>query len=59
VIVEKGGEGVKGEVEGLAVEVRKAEGEKCERCWQYKPTVGQGAEHSTLCARCAGIIENS
>lgn len=57
VVVEKGGEGVKGEVEDLAVEVRKAEGEKCERCWQYKPTVGQSAEHSTLCARCAGIIE--
>ncbi|MCB1887231.1 MAG: isoleucine--tRNA ligase [Rhodocyclaceae bacterium] len=25
---------------------------KCERCWHYVPTVGQVAEHPTLCARC-------
>ncbi len=25
---------------------------KCERCWHYVPSVGQTAEHPTLCARC-------
>jgi trigger factor len=41
----------------LAVEVTKAEGEKCERCWAYSTTVGACAEHPTLCARCAAILK--
>ena len=53
----KEGEGpVKGEVEGLSLEVLPADGEKCERCWVFSETVGGCAEHKTLCARCAGII---
>ncbi|WP_316632013.1 isoleucine--tRNA ligase [uncultured Ruminococcus sp.] len=40
----------------LEVEVTKAEGEKCERCWAYSTTVGSDAEHPTLCARCAAIL---
>ncbi|WP_405343636.1 isoleucine--tRNA ligase [Ruminococcus sp.] len=42
----------------LAVEVTKAEGEKCERCWAYSTTVGSDAEHPTLCARCAAILKS-
>ena len=41
----------------LTVEVSPAEGEKCERCWIYSPTVGTNAKHPTLCTRCAGVIE--
>ncbi|MBQ2387920.1 MAG: isoleucine--tRNA ligase, partial [Clostridia bacterium] len=40
----------------VGVTVRKAGGEKCERCWSYSNTVGSNAEHPTLCARCAKII---
>ena len=40
----------------VGVTVRKAGGEKCERCWSYSNTVGSNAEHATLCARCAKII---
>ncbi len=29
---------------------------KCERCWNFRPTVGQSAEHPTLCDRCASVI---
>jgi isoleucyl-tRNA synthetase len=29
---------------------------KCERCWNYRSTVGQNAEHPTLCDRCAGVL---
>ena len=57
--VELQGEGtgpVSGEVEGLTVEILPAEGEKCERCWTYSPTVGE-SEHKALCARCASIVE--
>ena len=40
----------------LTVEVVKAEGEKCERCWAYSSTVGECREHPTLCARCAANL---
>ena len=39
----------------MMVEVKVADGEKCERCWMYSETVGKDAEHPTLCHRC---IEN-
>ncbi len=41
----------------LTVTVNKAQGEKCERCWGYSKTVGENADHPTLCARCASVIE--
>lgn len=36
----------------LEICVEKAEGEKCERCWTISKTVGQSAEHPTICAHC-------
>jgi isoleucyl-tRNA synthetase len=41
---------------GITVQVEKAQGEKCERCWIFSHTVGQDAEHPTLCARCASVL---
>ena len=41
-----------------AVEVRKAEGGKCERCWKVLPAVGSDPEHPTLCPRCAAAVRN-
>ena len=41
-----------------AVEVRKAEGGKCERCWKVLDSVGSDAEHPTLCPRCAAAVRN-
>ncbi|MDD2992711.1 MAG: isoleucine--tRNA ligase [Pygmaiobacter sp.] len=58
VTVAKGDEGRKGELEGLAVKVDHADGEKCARCWMYTQDVGSHAAHPTLCARCASIIES-
>ena len=43
-IVDNGGE--------LEIKPEKAEGEKCERCWAISKTVGQCAEHPTICFRC-------
>lgn len=40
----------------IGVTVRKASGEKCERCWSYSDTVGKSSDHPTLCVRCAAII---
>ncbi len=38
------------------VEVVKADGRKCERCWNYREAVGRFAEHPTLCDRCVEAI---
>ena len=29
---------------------------KCERCWNYRDTVGLDAEHPTLCERCVVVV---
>jgi isoleucyl-tRNA synthetase len=37
---------------GVKVDVRKAEGQKCERCWNYSTHVGEDAIYPTVCERC-------
>ncbi|WP_044304604.1 isoleucine--tRNA ligase [Richelia intracellularis] len=32
--------------------IRKAEGKKCDRCWNYSKRVGDSEEHPLLCERC-------
>ena len=44
--------------EQVQVVVEEADGEKCERCWTIDVTVGQDETHSTLCARCADVVNN-
>ncbi|MGH7893650.1 MAG: isoleucine--tRNA ligase [Candidatus Binatia bacterium] len=39
----------------LRVAVEKANGGKCERCWNVRP-LGARADHPTLCARCADVV---
>jgi len=39
------------------IEVERAEGDKCQRCWNFSPTVGRDALHKDLCERCAGAIK--
>ncbi|UKO95850.1 isoleucine--tRNA ligase [Nostoc sp. UHCC 0870] len=33
-----------------------AEGEKCDRCWNYSTHVGESAEHPLLCERCVPAL---
>ena len=40
----------------LSVVVKPSEFEKCERCWIHRETVGQNAEHPTLCHRCVEVL---
>jgi isoleucyl-tRNA synthetase len=42
--------------EKLAVEIASPQGGKCERCWNYRPTVGASSDHSGLCARCLSVV---
>ncbi|MBD0345169.1 MAG: class I tRNA ligase family protein, partial [Coleofasciculus sp. Co-bin14] len=41
----------------LGVGVDKADGEKCDRCWNYSVHVGELTEHPTLCERCEPALE--
>ncbi|MBD2084385.1 isoleucine--tRNA ligase [Coleofasciculus sp. FACHB-542] len=40
------------QTETLSIGVVKADGEKCDRCWNYSIHVGESAEHPLLCERC-------
>ncbi len=43
---------------GIGVEVKKADGEKCERCWQYSTTVGEDSDYPTLCHDCKEVMKS-
>jgi len=40
----------------ISIEVIKAKGNKCERCWNYSVSVGQYKEHGLICERCLRAI---
>ena len=42
---------------GLRLRVTHAEGEKCERCWNYSALVGTDTNHPTLCERCIPVVD--
>ena len=56
VILHPGAAGTKDEKE-VRAEVRRADGKKCERCWNYDVNVGLHTEHPTLCQRCVEAIQ--
>jgi isoleucyl-tRNA synthetase len=43
--------------DGLKIEVLKADGQKCERCWNYSVEVGNDASFPTLCERCVPAVK--
>jgi isoleucyl-tRNA synthetase len=52
------GEGYTGEtIPGLTVWVAKAQGKKCDRCWNFSTEVGDFPDHPTLCRRCFQTLE--
>jgi len=40
----------------VEVSVEHAEGEKCERCWNYSTRVGESARYPTACERCVEAL---
>ena len=42
--------------QGLKIEVTKAPGEKCERCWNYSTHVGEDTSYPTVCERCSAVL---
>ncbi|MFW6123153.1 MAG: isoleucine--tRNA ligase [Thermodesulfobacteriota bacterium] len=45
------------EISGLQVQVNKAAGEKCVRCWFTLASVGQDNRHPHICRRCLQVLE--
>ncbi len=41
---------------GVHVEVKKADGLKCERCWNYSTHVGEDKNYPTVCERCSAVL---
>jgi isoleucyl-tRNA synthetase len=41
---------------GVHVEVNKADGRKCERCWNYSTHVGEDKTYPTVCERCSAVL---
>jgi isoleucyl-tRNA synthetase len=43
-------------VPSLEVTVQRADGKKCERCWNYSTHVGENSRYPTICERCSEAI---
>jgi isoleucyl-tRNA synthetase len=41
----------------VSVKVCRADGRKCERCWNYSTHVGESARYPTVCERCVEALE--
>jgi isoleucyl-tRNA synthetase len=44
------------EADFLGVAVVKAQGEKCDRCWNYSTHIGESPEDPTICERCVAAL---
>ena len=40
----------------ISVGIFKADGHKCDRCWNYSDYVGKSSEHPTICERCESAL---
>jgi isoleucyl-tRNA synthetase len=40
------------------IEVEKSVDAKCERCWNYRPSVGKDEEFKNLCDKCRDVVKN-
>ena len=43
-------------VPGLEVTVLRADGKKCERCWNYSTHVGENSRYPGICERCSAAV---
>lgn len=44
--------------DNIVIEVTKADGTKCTRCWRYDTTVGSHHDHAEICSRCHDVVTN-
>jgi isoleucyl-tRNA synthetase len=43
--------------EGVSITISIADGEKCERCWNYSARVGESEVYPTVCERCVAALK--
>jgi len=41
---------------GLAIKIDRADGAKCDRCWNYSTHVGENTRYPTVCERCSEAL---
>ena len=41
---------------GISIQVDKAEGEKCDRCWNFSKTTGSNKDYPGTCQRCQDVL---
>jgi len=44
------------EIPEISIVIKKAPGEKCERCWCYSETVGKDSRYPTVCQKCLSVL---
>ncbi|MEH2032382.1 MAG: isoleucine--tRNA ligase [Nostoc sp.] len=44
------------QTEDWGIGVVKADGQKCDRCWNYSTRMGESAEHPLICERCVAAL---
>ncbi|MDJ0901690.1 MAG: isoleucine--tRNA ligase [Xenococcus sp. MO_188.B8] len=47
----------KSQSDNVSIAIVKADGEKCERCWNYSTTVGEFKDDPTICDRCNSALK--
>jgi isoleucyl-tRNA synthetase len=45
------------ENEGVSIAISVADGDKCERCWNYSTRVGEWERYPTVCERCVAALK--
>ncbi len=45
------------EIKNLFIDVQKASGQKCQRCWNWNTSVGKFEDHPEICERCYSAIK--
>ncbi|MEW6602123.1 MAG: isoleucine--tRNA ligase [Nitrospirota bacterium] len=45
------------EITNIAIQIERAEGKKCLRCWNWSKSVGQHETHPDLCQRCFDVLK--
>jgi len=46
-----------GDAQEVRAEVLRADGKKCERCWNFDVSVGNQSDHPTICQRCTEALK--
>ena len=46
------------DIKDLSITVKKADGEKCPRCWVYSTEIGKSERYPNICPRCVRVLEN-